>query len=430
MKHLAPESAERSIIAVLCTVSASEPDDALELLESMRLRADDFANRAVADVFGACADCLRRGVPLEIFTLEAALASSCHVRAAGGRRWLAPLLMEPEAATASAGEHARIVREASLRRRAVTVLAEAMARCQDPAIAPAVALADGFARWQELVTQTPTLGGAQDDVFTMGEMLDAAQTGRRELAIPTGIGALDEAIGGLQPGVLTMVGALPGVGKSALLATILRNVANSGRKVGLFSLEDERLWVTRRLLSVESGVPVFLLATRPLTNDQRDRVNDAGERAYNTLRNVIIDDRQGLSPQEVAQTAREMILQHGCKAIFVDHLGEMRFARSERYDLDVSDALAALRDIAKRHNVPVVVASHVRRKAGAGIETEPSLTDFANSSAPERMARVALGLSKPEEGGLLRVSVLKQTNGPSGTSLDLEMVPHAAMVRG
>jgi hypothetical protein len=104
----------------------------------------------------------------------------------------------------------------------------------------------------------------------------------------------------------------------------------------------------------------------------------------------------------------------------------MRLERSDRYDLDIADALAGLRDIAKRHQLPVVVASHVRRRQGLTVDDAPSLTDFANSSAPERMARVALGLSKVSGG--IRCSVLKQTNGPSGAEVGLKLVEHAAMV--
>jgi replicative DNA helicase len=271
------------------------------------------------------------------------------------------------------------------------------------------------------------LRSAEGDVLRLAEQIDAARTGRRELVLPSGVRMLDEQIGGLQPSVLTLVGALPGVGKSALLATILRNVANGGRKVGLFSLEDERGWVTKRLAAIEAGVSVFAIGTRPLTHLENQRVTAAYPEVYRTLENVVIDDRPGLSPAEIVQTAREMILHHGCKAILVDHLGEVRLPRSERYDLDIAEALSAFRDLAKRYAVPVVVASHVKRRVGLDVEDPPRLTDFANSSAPERMARVALGLSKPFT-GCVRVSVLKQTNGCSGQVLDLALVRHAAMV--
>jgi replicative DNA helicase len=427
MKHMGNEDVERAWLNALATVSASEPEAGLKLIEASRVRAEDFSRKALADVYLAASDFLARGVPLELFALEAALVGSAAVKAAGGRSFLSALLMSPPSVTGGAPEHARLIRDASLRRRGVEALRQVAKQLQDPTSTPVEALAAGALAWSGLVNQTPGLSTSEQDVFRLGEMLDAAQSGRRELVIPSGIKALDAEIGGLQPGVLTLIGALPGVGKSALLATIVRNVANAGRAVGLFSLEDERSWVAKRMLSLQSRVPLFLLATTPLTKHQMELTEAAAEAVYKTLSKVIIDDRLALGPAEVAQTSRDMIVNHGAKVIVVDHLGEMRMARSERYDLDIAEALSAMRDVAKRHNVPVIVASHVKRRQGLGIENEPSLTDFANSSAPERMARVALGLSKPDK-GQLRVSILKQTNGKSGHSIDLAMHESAAMV--
>lgn len=419
--------AERAILSALSSVSASQPVEALTLLESTRLQADDFALQAHGDVFSATADLLRRGVPLDLFALEAALGPSPAVTRAGGRKWLAPLVLEASAEGRSVPELARLVRESAYTRRALAAATALCEQLRDGQQSAPEVVANAATVLSGLANRDVSLHTAEGDALRLAEMLDAAQSGRRELVLPSGVELLDKQIGGLQPAVLTLVGALPGVGKSALLSAIARNLSNEGRKVGFFSLEDERGWVARRLLSVESGVPLFLLTTKALTPNQAAKVEEAMPRVYETLRRLVIVDRPAMTPIEIVQAAHDMVLNHGCRAIFIDHLGEVKLDRSERYDLDIADALAAFRDLAKRHNVPVVVASHVKRRAGLGIEDAPYLTDFANSSAPERMARVALGLSKPFD-GCVRVSVLKQTNGVSGQAIDLALVSHAAMV--
>ncbi len=422
------QEAERAWLNALSNTAALRPDEALRMADASRLTPDDFAGRAEADLFRAAVDFLRRGVALDIIAVDAALACSGAIKAAGGRTFLADVLLNPAPVVDSSAEYARMILDGSLRRRASALLQASLAAVSTPGTNAAEAVSTLAAKAQALAHQTPGLSTSEGDIIRLGEMLDAVQRGTRQLTVPSGIAALDAQIGGLQPGVLTMVGALPGVGKSSLLATIARNIANRGERVGFFSLEDERVWIARRLLALESLVPLFLIATRPLVGQQSERVEASGADVYETLRNIVIDDRQGLSPSEVAATARDMILNHGARVIIVDHLGEMRFARSERYDLDVADALTQLRDVAKRHNVPVVVASHVRRREGRGVEHAPTLTDFANSSAPERMARVALGLFKANGGDTLGVAVLKQTNGPSGHSFGLRMHKEAGMV--
>ena len=107
--------------------------------------------------------------------------------------------------------------------------------------------------------------------------------------------------------------------------------------------------------------------------------------------------------------------------------------RTDRHDLDMTEALQRLRAVSKQYKVPVVVAAHLKRRQGLDITAEPTLTDFAFSSGLERMARVALGLykinPKPGDAPQMGVAVLKQTNGPSGQAIALEIDESAAMVR-
>jgi replicative DNA helicase len=147
------------------------------------------------------------------------------------------------------------------------------------------------------------------------------------------------------------------------------------------------------------------------------------------LRHILCDDRAPLSVADVVTTARRMVSQ-GAKAIFVDHLGEVKLERSERHDLDLGEALQSLRNLAKSSRVPVVVLSHLRRREGLNVDSEPRLTDFAFSSGIERMARVALGLWQGTRDGrdILQVTVMKQTQGKSGITVGLELDRTAGVV--
>jgi replicative DNA helicase len=268
-----------------------------------------------------------------------------------------------------------------------------------------------------------TLDGA---VLSLLDTLQEIQSGARAPVLASGIEALDAAVGGLQP-TLTIIGSLPGVGKSALLVAILRNLAARGVRVGVFSLEDERDAIVQRLTAEGADVPLFVLRNRPLGKQQMHRAGETVERLYSQLRNVVVDDRPAMTAADVVASARDMITRHGCKALLVDHLGEIRLSRSERHDLDIADCLQQLRALAKTYRIPVVVACHLRRREGLTKKDEPRLTDFAFSAAIERMARVALGLSRPDD-ATLRVHVLKQTNGVAGVAVDLSFTGPAGVV--
>lgn len=314
-------------------------------------------------------------------------------------------------------ERLRLLKDRSKRR----LYAENLTAIQRTLANTDVGLADAISEssklleaWKADVSAVTTL---DSNIFSLIDDLESIQQGKKPPTLATGLESWDCLLGGLQP-TLTVIGALPATGKSATVCGIIRMLAARRVKVGICSLEDERGWLTRRLLSNASRVPLFVLANKPLTNSQMAAVNDSAEHVYRLLSFVHVDDRSGLRTSEVVASCREMI-SAGCKAVFVDHLGEIALTRSERHDLDIADALRELRSIAKTTRTPIVVVTHMKRRDGLNVDTEPKLTDFAFSSGVERMARVAVGLYR--DGDELRCTVLKQTQGVANVSFGLVM---------
>lgn len=416
---------ERGVIGIISEASQLDPSKAAELWESTKLHAVDFQGPGLGALWDMVGDFIRAGLPVDVV----AIAEKAKKTKPEGLTYkiLTETLMAPAPLRHILPEYARLISDASLRRQATKLLSDAMLAIGKPDASPAGVIQGLSESLQTLTNRVPSLRSSEGDVLAVYTAAEDALKQKRALCIPTGIEALDAEIGGLQASVLTMVGAYPGVGKSALLASMLLSLGERGVKVGFFSLEDERLWIARRMLASASAVPVFNITTGRISESQCQALEVHQSMIEATLANVVIDDRPGLSPSDIITAARDMILNHKCQVIMLDHLGEVRLERTDRYDLDIAEALSGLRDIAKRFKVPVVVASHVRRRMGLTVEDAPALTDFANSSAPERMARVALGLSKVPGG--VRCSVLKQTNGPSGGEIGLRLVEHAAMIQ-
>ena len=75
--------------------------------------------------------------------------------------------------------------------------------------------------------------------------------------MPTGILSLDLATGGIRPGELWTIGALPGKGKTAIaVQVILANGANRNAKYA-FSLEMQDLEIGKRFLAAKSSLPAI-----------------------------------------------------------------------------------------------------------------------------------------------------------------------------
>ena len=408
---------EVGAVAALAQAAALDLSQAQGLLDASGVQAQDFAEREVAAIWGVVDAMIRDGRTPEFFAVEAKLPKA-------NRKLLERILLQET--RGSAKERLRVVRDSGQRRRAARALETVRALVLDTSRPLTEASAEAH-KALESIRQTDTTAATLDaEVLAFCDHLDEVAQGRREPVLPTGIEALDAVIGGLQP-TLTIIGALPGVGKSGLLAAIVRNLAGRGERVGFFSLEDERGWLVRRLAAEASGVPLFVLQNKPLTKAQQERVATATEKLYRDMAHVVVDDRSGLTTADIVASARDMIVRHRVRALLVDHLGEIRLQRSDRHDLDIADALSQLRALAKTYRVPVVVACHLRRREGLSITDEPRLTDFAFSAAVERMARVGLALSKPNE-DTLKVHVLKQTNGRAHVAVDLAFTGPAGVV--
>jgi replicative DNA helicase len=422
--------AERGFIGSIAAESLEDIGKARSLLDASLVVPERMYLPAHQEVLAEARKILEQGRPVEALSLHTALRASPVVESQGGFSWLMGITALDTGIVAALPTYATAIRECALRRKLLSVAREGGIRAQgtergeDTLVWLQRELAAITLDKRSIQTVRELLAGMVDEMEEISE-------GRKAPGpIPSGFPSLDAIIGGLQK-TLIVVGAQPGVGKSALLASITQQVAMAGRRIGIFSLEDEARWLAWRLWSHESGVSQFVMRNQRLTPGDYTSVAKGFGRLTEYGDKILIDDRNALTPQELVQTARHMVTNLGCEAIIVDHLGELRFGRAhaDRHDLEIAEGLSDLRGIAKRYSVPVIVACHLRRRADGNPGGEPTLSDFANSAAIERQARVALGLAREKDSDTLQVCVMKNTNGPAGVKVDLRFVGTSAMVR-
>ena len=402
-------SREEAALSSLAQLGAMDPPKAAALVDEVGIKPDDFGPLVrVADAIEAA---LRAGKAPEVFWVSERSKVSRDVVARlllGGQPggWL-PLRQQLEG-----------VLDASKRRQLGSAL-DLVRKSLNSGELTTIA-SEGIKLLESVMSHHAHVRPASEHLLALVDHVEAVSKGERPSVLETGFAELDNVIGGLQP-TLTVIGAQPGAGKSALLAGIVLRLAARGVCTGIISLEDDGQWLARRLVALKAEVPVFVLANRPLRSEQLERFGKAVEGLWSPMDATLIDDRSKLTTAEVITSCRNM-LTRGARALFIDHLGEVRIARSDRHDLDISEALSELRAMAKSYRVPVVVLCHLKREGDA----EPKLTDFAFSAGVERMARVALGLTR--DGSNMAVHVLKQTQGAAGVKVDLNFDSNSGVV--
>ncbi len=211
------------------------------------------------------------------------------------------------------------------------------------------------------------------------------------IGIPSGIGALDKMITGLNKSDLIILGARPGMGKTSFALNIVRNVAiNAGKTVCFFSLEMSRDQLAQRMLSSEAGIKSEKLRTGELDDDEWTRLAQAGENLSKA--NIYFDETSTITVPEMKAKLRRM--KPAPDLVVIDYLGLMKSARNiENRVQEVSEITRNLKIMAKELKVPVIACAQLSRGTEAkGKSHKPALSDLRDSGSIEQDADIVLFL--------------------------------------
>ncbi len=270
------------------------------------------------------------------------------------------------------------------------------------------------------------------DALTHLDKLERIWTGGGIPQLRMGFGDLDDVLGGLINNLI-VIGARSGVGKSALVAGMVRNWMTQGVKVGVLCYEDDAADMQARIIACAGGALLKHARGDLLPNEyQRQMVADGLEWLSKREHLLEVDDaRPSGSASDVIASMRVMA-QRGCRVVVLDNMTCVRLDQDNdrRHDLLVEAALRDIRDEAQGLQIPAVVVGHLKRGQTEADESRkpPKLSDFSNSTAWDNYARVALGMWREGDGVCLRI--LKQTNGVGEGDFDVEFRKEAAVVTG
>ena len=123
--------------------------------------------------------------------------------------------------------------------------------------------------------------------------------------LPTGFSMLDQYIGGLNKSDLILLGARPGMGKTAIALNMAMSAAKkSGKTVVIFQLEMSRAQLATRLLSTEGFIDSKKLRMGNLDDDDWQKMAEATEN-LNKL-NILIDENSGITVPEMKAKCRRV----------------------------------------------------------------------------------------------------------------------------
>ena len=252
---------------------------------------------------------------------------------------------------------------------------------------------------------------------------EGGQTG-----LQSGYVALDKVTFGWHPSDLVIIAGRPGMGKTAFVLTMARNMAvEFNIPVAFFSLEQAPTQLIERLLVAETGLPSEKIkGSVKMAQADWVQLDDSVRRLVEAP--IYIDDTPSLSIIDLRAKARRLVKTNGVKIIIIDYLQLMTGSKELKgnREQEVAEISRSLKAIAKELDVPVIALAQLSRAAEAstGGLKKPQLTHLRESGAIEQDADIVLFIHRPEyygiedvkmmEEGITEIIIAKHRNGPTG----------------
>ncbi len=361
------------------------------------IKSEDFYRERNRLCFAACIDLFQRSEAIDQVTLARELSRTGQLDNAGGMAYLSHLVSITPTST-HAEYYAQLVsRTATMRR-----LINAASRIS----------AIGYEDTDDVET---TLRQAEDVLFrvradrpergfiSLRQIYDQFLEDRAAIADPmddsapvmSGYNDLDELLGGMQRSDMLILGARPGLGKSALAINVSLHAAKNGATVGIFSLEMSREQLALRILAGDAEVDAHRLRLGLYTEAEEQRIIDSIGNLSDLP--VYIDDTPFQGIMEMRSKARRLSLSpEGLDLIIVDYLqlvqgqAQSRGRVGENRVQEISEISRSIKGIARDLRVPIVTCSQLSRVVEGRPGHRPQLSDLRDSGSIEQDADIVM----------------------------------------
>ena len=249
------------------------------------------------------------------------------------------------------------------------------------------------------------------------DQLEEKLDNKGKTGLYTGIDKLDKVLGGLHPSDMTVVGARPGVGKTAFGVTVMMNLAKKGTRVGFISTEMPVEQIMLRVTSAETGIAGNDIRDVNLTEQDFTLFSAAVNKLHNL--DVRICDKPNMTIADVSLQCQAWAID-GIDFILVDYLTRIKPVKSlGNIVQDVGDVVSGLKTIARQLNVPVMVLAQLNRKAA---EKKPLMSDLRDSGIIEQEADQVILLYRPEDDEKEPSSIIVDKNRHGESNLEIRTV--------
>lgn len=365
------------------------------------LQPDAFYKDAHKYIFEAIVQLFTDTQPIDLLTVSAQLRKNAKLDLAGGDFYLIQLTQKISS-SAHIEFHSRIILQKYIQRSLIRISSDIIEESYDETTDVFDLLDKAESKLYEV-----TQGNIKRSSETAQSLVLQAKKRIEEIAkqeglsgVATGFDKLDKITSGWQPSDLIIIAARPGMGKTAFVLSMARNIAiDSKLPVALFSLEMSSVQLITRLISSETGLSSEKLRTGKLEKHEWEQLSVKVKNLEKAP--LFIDDSPSLSIFDLRAKARRLASQHGIKLIIVDYLQLMTAGGNGKgagnREQEISTISRNLKALAKELSIPVIALSQLSRAVETrGSSKRPLLSDLRESGAIEQDADIVSFIYRPE----------------------------------
>lgn len=375
--------------------------------------------------------------PNIVFEELRTMGKQAHVMNAGTLSSLASLPNEHPVPSNTREYTSRLKQLAALRQ-AIPTLSRALERCYSAKENPAdlldslqgeILALDDFASTDDIIS-------AKQLVHRRVEEFEGMNSGRFSEVLPTGFKVLDALLGGgLSGSKLVILAGRPGMGKTSLALSIVRQMAKRGTVVGYISLEMDNRENADRWIAASANINSLLLNNcgKGPSAETWAAINPAMA-SFSELP-IFTTDRQSQSIRDLKRTIRRM-KKFGCQAVFIDQLSHIRRNKKLSFFEANTEHIEELALLKKELRFPIILLAQLNRELERRPNKEPGLADLKQTGALEEHADVVLLLYRksyysgdPGTEHQAQLHLAKQRGGPT-RKIELHWEPKTTTFKG
>lgn len=405
------------------------------------LKVSSFYKDAHQKVYQAILNLFSETQPVDILTVTQELRKMGELEAVGGAYFISQLTNRV-ASTANIEYHARIIAQKHIQRELIRISSTLITKAYDET-------SDVFELLDEAEKNLFDIseGNIKKNYDSMKDILSQAikqieESKNKEdglSGVGTGFHALDRVTSGWQPSDLIILAARPGMGKTAFVLSMARNMAvDFNTPVAIFSLEMSNVQLVNRLISAETGISAEKIRKGSLDDSEYVQLHSRIDKLAEAP--IFIDDTAALGVFELRAKCRRLVMQHHVKIIIIDYLQLMSGSSDKGGNRvqEITEISRSLKIIAKELNVPVIALSQLSRSVETrGGDKKPMLSDLRESGSIEQDADIVTFILRREyykihedengepTDGTGDIIIAKHRNG-SLEDVRLRFVPHLA----